>query len=67
MFKVQGSKLHKCARVARLRFDEGFTSYIEALDAERTAFLQPSSYTRRHTPHFSARLLISTKPWAAAG
>ena len=30
--------LRNCARVARLRFDEGFTSYIEVLDAERFLF-----------------------------
>ena len=30
--------LRKYARVARLRFDNGYTSYIEVLDAERSLF-----------------------------
>ena len=30
--------LHNYARVARLRFDSGYTSYIEVLDAERSLF-----------------------------
>jgi len=30
--------LHNYARVARLRFDSGYTSYIEVLDAERNLF-----------------------------
>jgi multidrug efflux system outer membrane protein len=30
--------LHSYARVARLRFDSGYTSYIEVLDAERSLF-----------------------------
>jgi len=30
--------LHKYAHVARLRFDSGYTSYIEVLDAERSLF-----------------------------
>ena len=38
--------LRKCARVARLRFDEGFTSYIEVLDAERFLFAAELSSTQ---------------------
>ena len=38
--------LRNCARVARLRFDEGFTSYIEVLDAERFLFAAELSSTQ---------------------
>jgi|GEM_PF-4416899 len=51
-FKVQGSKLRNCARIARLRFDEGFTSYIEVLDAERFLFAAELSYTQTHAALF---------------
>ncbi|KVZ78708.1 RND transporter [Burkholderia ubonensis] len=33
-------------RLARMRYDEGYTSYIEVLDAERTLFSAELSYTQ---------------------
>ena len=44
--------LRNYARVARLRFDEGFTSYIEVLDAERSLFAAELSYTQTHAALF---------------
>jgi multidrug efflux system outer membrane protein len=38
--------LRTYARVARLRFDEGYTSYIEVLDAERSLFNAELSYAQ---------------------
>ncbi|HXW69751.1 MAG TPA: TolC family protein, partial [Dissulfurispiraceae bacterium] len=34
------------ARVARLRYDNGYTSYIEVLDAERNLFSAELNYTQ---------------------
>jgi multidrug efflux system outer membrane protein len=42
----QVEALRTYARVARLRFDEGYTSYIEVLDAERSLFNVELDYTR---------------------
>lgn len=50
----QQEALRTYARIARLRFDEGYTSYIEVLDAERTLFSVELSYTQTQ-----AGLLIS--------
>ena len=38
--------LRTYARVARERFDEGYTSYIEVLDAERSLFNVELDYTQ---------------------
>ena len=38
--------LRTYAGTARLRFDEGYTSYIEVLDAERSLFNVERSYTQ---------------------
>jgi multidrug efflux system outer membrane protein len=46
--------LRNYARIARLRFDEGYTSYIEVLDAERTLFNVELSYTQTHGDLFRA-------------
>ena len=42
----QVAALTTYARVARLRFDEGYTSYIEVLDAERSLFNAQLEYTQ---------------------
>jgi outer membrane protein, multidrug efflux system len=42
----QVETLHKYARVARLRYDNGYTSYIEVLDAERSLFEAELSFTQ---------------------
>jgi multidrug efflux system outer membrane protein len=38
--------LRNYARLARLRYDNGYTSYLEVLDAERTLFSVELSYTQ---------------------
>jgi outer membrane protein, multidrug efflux system len=38
--------LRQYARIARLRFDEGYTSYVEVLDAERSLFNAQLSYAQ---------------------
>jgi len=42
----QVGTLRQYARVARLRFDEGYTSYVEVLDAERSLFNAQLSYAQ---------------------
>ena len=42
----QVETLRQYARIARLRFDEGYTSYLEVLDAERSLFNAQLSYTQ---------------------
>jgi len=42
----QVGTLSQYARVARLRFDEGYTSYLEVLDAERSLFNAQLSYAQ---------------------
>jgi multidrug efflux system outer membrane protein len=49
--------LHNYARLARMRYDEGYTSYLEVLDAERSLFNVELSYTTGQNVLF--RSLIS--------
>jgi multidrug efflux system outer membrane protein len=42
----QVDALRNYARIARLRYDNGYTSYIEVLDAERSLFNAELSYTQ---------------------
>ena len=42
----QVESLGQYARIARLRFDEGYTSYLEVLDAERSLFNAQLSYAQ---------------------
>jgi outer membrane protein, multidrug efflux system len=42
----QVGTLRQYARIARLRFDEGYTSYLEVLDAERSLFNAQLSYAQ---------------------
>jgi len=42
----QVGSLRNYARIARLRYDNGYTSYIEVLDAERSLFNAELSYTQ---------------------
>jgi multidrug efflux system outer membrane protein len=47
--EIQGQQvgtLRQYARIARLRFDEGYTSYVEVLDAERSLFNAQLSYAQ---------------------
>jgi len=50
----QVDALRTYSRMARLRFDEGYTSYIEVLDAERSLFNVELSYTQTHGDLFRA-------------
>jgi multidrug efflux system outer membrane protein len=44
--KRQVDTLREYARIARIRYDNGYTSYIEVLDAERSLFNAELSYTQ---------------------
>ena len=50
----QVEALRNYARIARLRYDEGYTSYIEVLDAERSLFNVELSYTQTQATLFKA-------------
>lgn len=50
----QVEALKTYARVARLRFDNGYTSYIEVLDAERSLFNAQLEYAQTQGVLFSA-------------
>ena len=48
--------LRTYARLARLRYDEGYTSYLEVLDAERSLFNIELVYTDTQDSHFRATI-----------
>ncbi len=50
----QVDSLRNYARIARLRYDNGYTSYIEVLDAERSLFSAELSYTQTQGALFQA-------------
>jgi multidrug efflux system outer membrane protein len=50
----QVESLRNYARIARLRYDNGYTSYIEVLDAERSLFNAELDYTRTQGVLFRA-------------
>jgi multidrug efflux system outer membrane protein len=52
--KEQVGSLGNYARIARLRYDNGYTSYIEVLDAERSLFNAELSYTQTQGVLFQA-------------
>ena len=52
------------ARIARLRFDNGYTSYIEVLDAESSLFEAESSYSQTQGTLFSDLVGRTQRPWA---
>jgi multidrug efflux system outer membrane protein len=54
----QVESLRKYAHFARLRYDEGYTSYMEVLDAERSLFNSELSYTQAKGGLFQA--LVNT-------
>jgi multidrug efflux system outer membrane protein len=55
--KEQLGSLGNYARIARLRYDNGYTSYIEVLDAERSLFNAELTYTQ--TQGFLFQALIN--------
>lgn len=52
--KQQVETLRDYARIARLRYDEGYTSYIEVLDAERSLFNAELDYAATQGVLFQA-------------
>ncbi|UVJ45390.1 efflux transporter outer membrane subunit [Pseudomonas sp. LS1212] len=52
----QVEALRTYARLARLRYDNGYTSYIEVLDAERSLFDAELNYTRTQGSVFTAMI-----------
>jgi multidrug efflux system outer membrane protein len=46
------------ARLARLRYDNGYTSYIEVLDAERSLFEAQLSYVHSQNTELAAQVAI---------
>jgi multidrug efflux system outer membrane protein len=54
----QVGTLKQYARIARLRFDEGYTSYLEVLDAERSLFNAQLSYAQTQGTIFQSLVNI---------
>jgi multidrug efflux system outer membrane protein len=52
--KRQVEALKEYARIARLRYENGYTSYIEVLDAERSLFNAELQYTQTQGVLFQA-------------
>ena len=52
--KRQVDSLKEYARIARLRYDNGYTSYIEVLDAERSLFSAELTYAQTQGVLFGA-------------
>lgn len=52
--RLQVMALNDYARLARLRYDEGYSSYLEVLDAERSLFNVDLLYTQTQADLFSA-------------
>jgi multidrug efflux system outer membrane protein len=52
--KRQVESLKEYARIARLRYDNGYTSYIEVLDAERSLFSAELTYAQTQGVLFAA-------------
>jgi len=50
----QLESLRDYARVARLRYENGYTSYIEVLDAERNLFNAELAYTQTKTAYIKS-------------
>jgi multidrug efflux system outer membrane protein len=48
--------LRTYARLSRMRYDEGYTSYLEVLDAERSLFNIELVYTTTQDSHFRATI-----------
>jgi outer membrane protein, multidrug efflux system len=54
----QVEALQTYARLARMRYDEGYASYLEVLDAERTLFNVQLSYSETYANMFQAMVAI---------
>ena len=51
---LQVEDLREYARIARLRYDNGYVSYLDVLDAERSLFAAELSYTQTQAALFQA-------------
>jgi outer membrane protein, multidrug efflux system len=58
ILKQQVGSLREYARIARLRYDNGYTSYIEVLDAERSLFNSELTYTQTQGVLFQALINV---------
>lgn len=56
--KLQVLSLKDYARLAKLRYDEGYSSYLEVLDAERSLFNVELNYTQTQADLFSALVTL---------
>jgi multidrug efflux system outer membrane protein len=54
----QVKALKNYARLARMRYDEGYTSFLEVLDAERSLFNVELSYTESQNALFRSLIDI---------
>jgi multidrug efflux system outer membrane protein len=54
----QGAALADYARIARLRYDNGYTSYIEVLDSERSLFSAELSQTQTQNNLFQSMVSL---------
>lgn len=54
----QVEALRTYARLARLRYENGYTSYLEVVDAERSLFNVELSYTQTHGTVFSSLINV---------
>jgi multidrug efflux system outer membrane protein len=54
--KRQVAALQQYAEIARLRYENGYTSYIEVLDAERSLFNAELQYTQSQQVRFQAMI-----------
>ena len=52
--KIQVEALRSLSRVARLRYENGYTDYITVLDAERSLFNAELDYTQTQEHLFQA-------------
>jgi multidrug efflux system outer membrane protein len=53
---ARSSALTQYSEIARLRYDNGYTSYIEVLDAERSLFNAQLQYTQTQQAQFQAMI-----------
>lgn len=54
--RLQVEALEQYAEIARLRYDNGYTSYIEVLDAERSLFSAQLQYTQTQQTQLQASI-----------
>jgi multidrug efflux system outer membrane protein len=65
--RQQVESLKVYADTARLRYDNGYTSYLEVVDAERSLFNAQLTYTQTQQTSCFRRRSICTRRWVGAG